>query len=140
MLETLDYTIRIGSTPIHQYTVFRFVSLLCLRSTLRLFLSAILYFEKCCATLGISPIGANNSLKSRLDMKDNRKCITTSFTISIWNHFFLSVEANLGSVFSFVRFLDFVFEFFLLNNYIIKNVFLKLPRWTFINVYSQTRQ
>ena len=34
MLETLDYTIRIGSTPTFLY--FRFVSLLCLRSTLRL--------------------------------------------------------------------------------------------------------
>ena len=34
MLETLDYTIRIGSTPTFLY--FDFVSLLCLRSTLRL--------------------------------------------------------------------------------------------------------
>ena len=35
MLETLDYTIRIGSTPTFLY--FDFVSLICLRSTLRLF-------------------------------------------------------------------------------------------------------
>ena len=34
MLETLDYTFRIGSTPTFLY--FDFVSLLCLRSTLRL--------------------------------------------------------------------------------------------------------
>ena len=35
MLETLDYTIRIGSTPTFLY--FDLSSLLCLRSTLRLF-------------------------------------------------------------------------------------------------------
>ena len=35
MLETLDYSIRIGSTPTF---IFRFVSLLSLRSTLRFFL------------------------------------------------------------------------------------------------------
>ena len=34
MLETLDYSIRIGSKP--DLFIFRFVSLLCLRSTLRL--------------------------------------------------------------------------------------------------------
>ena len=42
MLETLDYTIRIGSTPTFLYFflyLFRFVSLHCLRSTLRLFKS-----------------------------------------------------------------------------------------------------
>ena len=35
VLETLDYTIRIGNTPTF---LFRFVSLLCLRNTPRLFL------------------------------------------------------------------------------------------------------
>ena len=40
-LETLDYTIHIGSTPTFLY--FDFVSLLCLRSTLRLF--HFLYFD-----------------------------------------------------------------------------------------------
>ena len=39
MLETLDYTIRIGSTPTILY--FDFVSLLCLRSTLRLLNSGV---------------------------------------------------------------------------------------------------
>ena len=34
-LETLDFTIRIGSTP--SFFTFRFVSLLCLRRTLRLY-------------------------------------------------------------------------------------------------------
>ena len=41
MLETLDYTIRIGSfstiVSVLAVCIFRFVSLLCLRSTLRLF-------------------------------------------------------------------------------------------------------
>ena len=36
MFETLDYTIRIGSTLYTDLFIFRFVSLLCLRSTLRL--------------------------------------------------------------------------------------------------------
>ena len=35
MLETLDYTIRIGSIP--TFFIFRFVFLLCLRSTLRVY-------------------------------------------------------------------------------------------------------
>ena len=44
MLETLDYTIRIGSTLASQYTdlsIFRFISRLCLRSTLRLLLKKL---------------------------------------------------------------------------------------------------
>ena len=35
LLETLDYTIRIGTWQYTDLFIFRFVSLLCLRSTLR---------------------------------------------------------------------------------------------------------
>ena len=45
MLETLDYTIRIGSTPMTNLFIFRFVSLLCLRRT-RLFAIAVVYKRK----------------------------------------------------------------------------------------------
>ena len=43
MLKTLDYTIHIGSTP--TFFILRFVSLLCLRSTLRLFQKNIYLFS-----------------------------------------------------------------------------------------------
>ena len=43
-------------------------------------------------------IGMNNSLKSRLDMKDNSKCITISLSTSTWSHCFVDFEVNLGSV------------------------------------------
>ena len=33
------------------------------------------------------------SLKSRLDMKNNRKCITISLTTSIWNHCLMDIES-----------------------------------------------
>ena len=40
-------------------------------------------------------IGTNNGLKSRLDMKDNRKCIIISLPTSTWD---VAIEANSGSV------------------------------------------
>ena len=44
-------------------------------------------------------LGTNNGLKSRLDMKNNRKCITMSLS-STWSHCFVDIEANLESVYS----------------------------------------
>ena len=43
--------------------------------------------------------GTNNGLKSRLDMKDNSKCITISLSTSTWSHCFVGIEVNLGSVY-----------------------------------------
>ena len=39
-----------------------------------------------------------NGLKSRLDMKDNKKCITISLSTLTWNHCFVDIEGNSGSV------------------------------------------
>ena len=45
-------------------------------------------------------LGTNNGLKSRLDMKNNRKCITMSLS-STWSHcFVVGIEANFESVYS----------------------------------------
>ena len=44
-------------------------------------------------------IGTKNGLKSRLDMKDNKKYITISLPTSTWSHCLVSFEANLGSVY-----------------------------------------
>ena len=41
----------------------------------------------------------NNSLKLRLHLKDNRKCITISLSTSIWNHCFAGIEGNSGGVY-----------------------------------------
>ena len=46
----------------------------------------------------------NNDLKSRLDMKDNSKCITISLTTSIGNHCFVGIEGNSGSIYQFILF------------------------------------
>ena len=40
----------------------------------------------------------NNGLKSRMDTKDNSKCITISLPTSTWSHCFVGVEASWGSV------------------------------------------
>ena len=44
-------------------------------------------------------ISTNKGLELRLDMKDNRKCIAISLPILTWDHSFLNIEANLGSVY-----------------------------------------
>ena len=38
-----------------------------------------------------------NGLKLRPDMKDNRKCITISFSTSIGNQYLVGIEASSGS-------------------------------------------
>ena len=52
-------------------------------------------------TIGTSKfpsIGKNNSLKSRLDMKDNSKCITISLSTSTWSHCFVSIVVISGRI------------------------------------------
>ena len=43
-------------------------------------------------------IGMNSGLKSRLDMKENGKCITFSLSTSTWQHCFVDIEGNSGIV------------------------------------------
>ena len=60
----------------------------------------IFIFQKAIWTFPeFASIDTNNGLKSRLDMKDNRKCITISLSTSIGNHCFVGIGVNSGSVY-----------------------------------------
>ena len=73
--EALDYTIRIGSNT--DLSIFRFVSLLCLRSTLRLLETSFLRSKRYCQlTKNETQHETNVKVFTRSKLKTNK---TTSF-------------------------------------------------------------